>query len=462
MASVKAWLPEHLEATYGVGVKEMAPLEPWGPEGAQRVDLASGESWVARPHGPQRPVAEVRGDAEVLRFLEEHDFPAERLAHAEPVSRCGESSVIVTKLLPGRNCRSDGDPKTLNGIARLLGQLHTLPLAEGAVSRPAGGWHHLSQAGGGRDEDVRILLPLLADAASRLPDSEQSACRELAVELESADLCRDLPHCFINVDFGGPNVIKWRDKLFGIDWTGSGRGPRIHSLAIFGVGAMNPRLVDAVVAGYREYVSLESEELDRLPGAMVLHGLVLQAWGVAFRGAMPSSVLTWLSKERELAELVAERTREAFQKNDLSSWTTAPDETPLQKQPTPLEILTDAVNGKSDSEVEAFSSALGGMEQLCGIVFRGLGSRPRRDASDFNVGFILGDSMGWVVRSTGGKVTVAKRIAKRAPALVHATPVDFLRVITGDLDFDAAVADGRIELQGDPTHVATLFAATPR
>src|SRR5688572_14631567 len=158
MASLIAALPAHLEATYGVGVKKMAPLEPWGPEGAQRVDLDNGESWVARPHGPKRPIKEVRGDAELLRFLEQHDFPAERLAHDKPVSKYGSASVIVTRLLPGKNCRSEGDPVTLHGIAQMLGRLHTLPADEGAVSRPAGGWHHLSQAGGGRDEDVRALL----------------------------------------------------------------------------------------------------------------------------------------------------------------------------------------------------------------------------------------------------------------------------------------------------------------
>jgi hypothetical protein len=319
MASVKEWLPQHLTSTYDVGVTKMAPLEPWGPEGAQRVDLENGTSWVARTHGRQRPLEEVRGDAEILRFLAEHDFPAERLAHGEPVSIHDDTSVIVTELLPGKNCRSETDPKTLHGIARLLGRLHTLPLVEGAVSRPAGGWHHLSQAGGGRDEDVRVLLPLLSEAATRLPDSEQVACKELAVELESIDLCLDLPQCLINVDFGGPNIMKFRNKLHGIDWTGAGRGPRIHSLAIFGMGTMNPRWVDALVAGYREYVTLEPEELDRLPGAMVLHGLILQAWGVAFRGGLPSSVLTWLAAERAALDLVGERVRAAFGR-DLSHW----------------------------------------------------------------------------------------------------------------------------------------------
>jgi hypothetical protein len=307
---------------------------------------------------------------------------------------------------------------------------------------------------------VRILLPLLSEAATRLPDNEQVACKELAVELESIDLCLDLPHCLINVDFGGPNIMKFRNKLYGIDWTGAGRGPRIHSLAIFGLGTANPRWVDALVAGYREYVTLEPEELDRLPAAMVLHGLILHAWGVAFRGTMPSSILTWLARERAALDLVGERVREAYGK-DLSRWEAAPDEAPLQPAATPLQILTEAVNGKADSEVEAFASALGGMAQLCSLVFSGLAARWRGGAVDFNVGFVFGDSMGWAIRSVNGKVTVAKRIAKRAPAIVRCSSTDFLRLVTGDVSLSDAVADGRITVDGDIDQVGRLFAGVP-
>lgn len=314
MTGALAFLDRHLEEAYGVTVKRMTPLEPWAPDGVQRVDLKGGESWVARVHGPSRPLAEVQGDAELLRFLESHDFPAERLAHPEPVTTHGSMSVIVTRLLPGTNCRDDSSPETIRGVGHLLGRLHTLPVGDGAESRPAGGWHHLSQAGGGRDEDVRILLPLLAKASARLPDTEHPAHEELVAELESIDLAADLPHCLINVDFGGPNIIKSDVTLSAIDWTGAGRGPRVQSLSTLGWGGRDASLVDAFVAGYREYVQLEPEELDRLDRALVIHGLILHAWGAAFRGTMPSAILEWLAAERKEAELVVERTRAAFRR----------------------------------------------------------------------------------------------------------------------------------------------------
>jgi Ser/Thr protein kinase RdoA (MazF antagonist) len=456
MVSFVEQLPAHLEATYGVSVKKMAPLEPWGPEGAQRVDLESGESWVARPHPPARPFEEVVGDAELLRFLEAHDFPAERLAHAEPVSRYGTGSVIITTLLPGKNCRGDNSPATINGIGRMLGLLHTLPSDEGAASRPAGGWHHLSQAGGGRDEDVRILLPLLERAAERLPDSEQAAYKELVVELESIDLCDDLPHCLINVDFGGPNIMKWRNKLTAIDWTGAGRGPRVHSMATLGWGASRPALLDAFVAGYREHAQLEPEEIDRLDGALVLHGLILNAWGVAFRGGMPSDVLEWLGRERVGAKRAAELTRAAFAKKSLANWEEAAKQAPPEPQQDPLQILINAVNGKTDDEVARFARQVGGFSNLCALVFAGL--RDRLTPADCNVAFVLDDTMGWVLRAKDGKLSLTKRVAKRAPAIVRTSATDFLRIITWDLDWDTAVAHGRAHVEGDPKQVDILFA----
>ena len=45
-----------------------------------RVDRGDGEPWIARVYPPARPEAGVEGDAAILRFLEQRDYPAERLA----------------------------------------------------------------------------------------------------------------------------------------------------------------------------------------------------------------------------------------------------------------------------------------------------------------------------------------------------------------------------------------------
>ena len=86
----------------------------------------------------------------------------------------------------------------------------------------------------------------------------------------------------------------------------------MQSLNTLGWGSHDLSLVDAFVAGYREHVQLEPDELDRLGDALVIHGLVLQAWAVAFQGAMPSRVLHWLAAEREAVVAIVDRARKAF------------------------------------------------------------------------------------------------------------------------------------------------------
>lgn len=51
---------------------------------------------------PARPRTDVEGDVAILRFLERHDFPAERLAVDDAVSDVDGSSLLVTRFVPNR------------------------------------------------------------------------------------------------------------------------------------------------------------------------------------------------------------------------------------------------------------------------------------------------------------------------------------------------------------------------
>jgi Ser/Thr protein kinase RdoA (MazF antagonist) len=55
-----------------------------------------------------------------------------------------------------------------------------------------------------------------------------------------------------------------------VDWAGTGRGPRAWPLAflLYAEGARGLPRIDLVAAGYRQHVSLEPEELSRLPAMM--------------------------------------------------------------------------------------------------------------------------------------------------------------------------------------------------
>lgn len=304
-------LAQHLETVYGISVSGLTPLEPWAPQGVQRVDRADGPSWVARISPPRRPFEAAVGDAEILRYLQTRGYPAERCAHDNPVSVFDGRAVVVTNFLPGSNARHDTSAQMVRRVGQLVGWLHSLPLQPGAVSRPAGGWHHVSIAGGGRRADVEALLPAMDIAAKRLKGQQLDLYKELLAELDAVDGCEDLPHALINCDLGGPNVIVGTDGSASVvDWTGSGRGPRVHSL----VGMFNAKLssVDEFVIGYRQHAELEQDELDRLPDALTVHSLILDCWSFAYRGTQLDTILPGRAAIREHAKRVADRARTAF------------------------------------------------------------------------------------------------------------------------------------------------------
>src|SRR5205807_7987409 len=66
-----------------------------------RVDRDDGDPWIARAFPPARPRTGAEGDATILRFLERHDYPAERLAIDDAVSDFEGSAVLVTRFVEG-------------------------------------------------------------------------------------------------------------------------------------------------------------------------------------------------------------------------------------------------------------------------------------------------------------------------------------------------------------------------
>lgn len=259
----KQRLKTHLHDTYGLDVGRVTDLS-----GAFRIDHADRPPWIARVFPRARPLEVVEGDAEILRFLEDHRFPAERSAHPQAMSVVEGHPVLVTRFVPGSSPAPSG--QVVHAVGELLGRLHPLPADSGAMARPAGAYHLICLEGGGRRDDVAAMMPLLRDAESAASIEHRPLFARLRAELDEIDFCEGLPHALTHIDLGGPNVLKTAEgELTAIDWAGAGRGPRVFSISALKYSAgRSDTLVDAFAAGYRKHAQLDPEELARLGPAL--------------------------------------------------------------------------------------------------------------------------------------------------------------------------------------------------
>jgi Ser/Thr protein kinase RdoA (MazF antagonist) len=313
-------LRAHLETRYGITVDAMTELDL----GVWRVGRADGPDWVARWFPARRSAEAVAGDAAILRYLATSEFPAERCAAVEPVSVLDARSVLVTEWADPvpRQQRRDVIRAAggLRHLGALLGRLHTLditPSASGggigdeAVTRPGGAWHHL--ADGLPSAEITAASRMLAEAAPLIPDAERVAFDALRAEVAALDAADGLPEGLIHPDFVLANVVATPGGLVLVDWSGAGRGPRLWSLAflLYAEAAKEPRRASAVLLGYRDHVTLEPDELDRLGAVARARPLILRAWSVCTGRTTPTEAMTAASKTKDLTEMIAARVRAA-------------------------------------------------------------------------------------------------------------------------------------------------------
>jgi Ser/Thr protein kinase RdoA (MazF antagonist) len=302
-------LRAHLETRYGITVDAMAELDL----GVWRVGRADGPDWVARWFAARRPAEAVAGDAALLRYLAAREFPAERCAADEPVSILDGRSVLVTgwaNPVPRQQRREA--IRAAGGLSRLgelLGRLNTLDTMP--TARPGGAWHHL--ADGLPAAEVEAADRMLATAAPVIPDAERAAFDALRAEVAALDTADGLPEGLIHPDFVLANVVATPGGMVLVDWAGAGRGPRLWPLAflLYSEAAKDPRRAGAVLLGYREHVTLEAEELDRLAAVARARPLILRAWSVCTGRVTPTQAMTAAAETKALTEMIAARVRAA-------------------------------------------------------------------------------------------------------------------------------------------------------
>jgi Ser/Thr protein kinase RdoA (MazF antagonist) len=311
------WTPlrSHLEATYGIAVAGLIELDL----GVYRVDRDDGPAWVARHFPASRPSGAAAGDAALLRYLADQDFPAERCATAEPVSTLDGRDVLVTEFVPdvppGERKEAVRVLGGLRLLGDLLGRLHALPVPTepGALTRPGGAWHHLAEGRPGLE--VATMLGLLAAAQPLVPAGQGAAYESLRAALEGIDTCEGLPEALVHPDFVLANVVVSRQRgLVLVDWTGSGRGPRLWPLAflLFAEGMKSLRRVDLVAEGYRRHLQLEPEELARLAGVVGARSVIFEAWKFCMGHKGVEAAAQGAAEARQLGQTIVARAQAAF------------------------------------------------------------------------------------------------------------------------------------------------------
>jgi Ser/Thr protein kinase RdoA (MazF antagonist) len=295
-----AALTAHLEAQYGIRITSLAsidddpntrPRDSWPGHypGTLLVKREDGSPWIARIFSsPADEVSRVEGDAEILRFLAAHNFPAERVAHDEPVSVYDGSGVIVTEFVEGG--RPDARATAVqHELGSLLGRLHTLPAGGGAVARDGGsdespGGFHVGRP----KEDLAAAMNFLVSVEDAVAPEGREGFELLRDRVENADDAEGLPEALTHGNYHAWSAVGTPGSLAIVGWAGSGRGPRLPALAWLLTTAAegDPAFVDAVARGYSEHVQLTDEEVERLPGILGMKPLWLAC--IEYREAVRS------------------------------------------------------------------------------------------------------------------------------------------------------------------------------
>jgi Ser/Thr protein kinase RdoA (MazF antagonist) len=307
-------LSSHLSTHYNTEISQISDLD----QNVFRIDRTNDASWVARVFSPSHLLPVLSEHAEILRYLEQQNFPSERLAHPEPISTSfTRHHVLITSFVEGRRPRKG--EHLFPRLGYLLGQLHTISIPpESALSRKGGAWHHICHIGGPREE-VQAALSLLADSKSCVLESQTHLYEKLKARLEQVDDLSELPERFTHPDVVPSNVIisLSDSSLVLVDWMGSGTGPRVASLGflLWAAGHRSMAAVEAVIAGYRKHVILEEGELERLESAILFRPLVLRCWEFCMSRKSLEEVVEGLESMQKLADTIAGVARQVFEKH---------------------------------------------------------------------------------------------------------------------------------------------------
>lgn len=268
-------LLSHLRDRYGMDATAAIKISQHNDH-VFRVDRSSGDPWIARVYPPARPMAGVEGDAAILRFLEQHDYPAERLAVDDAVSDLDGASVLITGFVDSGELPEGREKMAIMGD--LLGRLHALEVEE-SVSRPGGAAGDDPHREGSPNQDVMAALSFLHAVDTKVAQGSRDLFEHLREQVRSADAGEGLPEALLhgNLLHNPDHVLLTDDGPVAINWKAAGRGPRLADLAylVWAAEWGDGDGVDGAVNAYRRHIELTDDELDRLEAVMYLRPLYL-------------------------------------------------------------------------------------------------------------------------------------------------------------------------------------------
>ena len=286
-----------------------------------RVDRRDGDPWIARAFPPARPRAGAEGDAEILRFLERYDYPAERLATDDAVSVFDDSTVLVSRFVRGRPLPVASGHKGSEKFAimgDLLGRLHSLPFDE-SVSRPGGASGDDPSREGSPRQDLLAALAFLDAVDTKVVPAERERFEQLREQVRSADDGQGLPEALLhgNLLHAPDHVIVGEHGPVAINWRAAGRGPRLADLAWLMRGTWrNDNWINLAVDAYRRHVELTDDELERLEAVMYIRPLYLACFSYRrdlANGRQPGQEV-WGFANPEHIGAIAAATRAAYRR----------------------------------------------------------------------------------------------------------------------------------------------------
>jgi Ser/Thr protein kinase RdoA (MazF antagonist) len=266
-------LIEHLQNRYNIEITAATKTSQHNDH-VFRIDIRESHPWIARVFPPARPKSAVDGDAAILRFLENQDYPAERLAADPAVSGFENSSVLVTRFVNGEQLPASTEKNRMMGD--LLGRLHALTPGD-SVTRPGGAGGEDSRHAGNPKQDLLAALSFLDAVSTKITAPYRERFETLREQVRTADDGSGLPEALVhgNLLHNPDHALLTNHGPVAINVKSAGIGPRIADLAnlMWGATWSGPEGVTTAADAYRNHIQLTDEELERFESVMYIRPL---------------------------------------------------------------------------------------------------------------------------------------------------------------------------------------------